>query len=181
MRGWPTLFTKFTKEQGGRYRTGILVASAEPDSVRGVLQKAQLDFPDVAFSFLAPRAYQDIVVKKKMVVWLEDAKRSPLGWLLRTRRQRFDLAILVWAGQPTFRKAKLAGLLLNPCRWVIYDENDQTIIVDRANWKRLLRLIATRWSRHRPGPLLHPVGWIYLLLTTIGLVRRTKHFARVDK
>jgi hypothetical protein len=179
MRGWLSLFTRESGCQ--RYRTGIVVASAEPDIIRNVLQRVQLEFPGVSFSFLGPRAYERLTENKLRAVWLEDAKVSPLRWLLGTRRQRFDMAVMVWAGQPTFRKAKLAGLLLNPRRWVIYDENADEILVDRAHWRRLVRLIASRWNRHRPGPMLHPLGWIYLFVTTARLARRAGRIVRLPE
>jgi hypothetical protein len=179
MRGWLSLFTRERDSSG--YRTGIVVASAEPATVQTILAKVQREYPNVAFSFLGPRAYDDIVGERHTAIWLEDAKLNPSSWLLRTRGQEFDLAILIWPGQPTFRKAKLAGLLLNPRRWVIYDENSDKFIVDRANYRRLLRLIASRYRRGRPGPFLHPLGWVYLLVTTAGLARRAGRIARTGE
>lgn len=179
MRGWLSLFT--SERDAGQYRTGIVVGSAEPELVRTVLSKLECEFPHVVFSFLGPRAYQDIVGEKFRAMWLEDAKLSPVSWLMRTRREYPDVGVILWPGQPTFRKAKFAGLLLNPRRWVIYDENADQFIADRTNWRRLLRLIASRYKRHRPGPLLHPLGWVYLSITSTGLARRAGRIARGAK
>jgi hypothetical protein len=179
MRGWPSVVT--TERDCQQYQTGILLASAEPEIIRKVLQKLQREFPKVAFTLLGPRAYKEIFGKNSAVVWLEDIKSNPLEWIVRTRQHQFDVAVIVWAGQPTFRKAKAAGLFLNPRRWIIYDENAEQFVADRANWMRLLHLISSRWNRHRPGPILHPFGLIYLLITTAGLARRTGRIVRGAK
>ena len=176
MRGCLSLFTR--EQDPSQYRTGIVVASADPTLLQALLATLEREYPGVAFSLLGPRAYDDVVGKKYRGIWLEDAKLNPVSWLLRTRRQQFDLAIMIWPDQPTFRKAKLAGLLLNPRRWVIYDENKNKFVADRANCRRLLRLIASRCRRGRPGPFLHPLGWVYLLATTAGLARRAGGIAR---
>src|SRR5690349_7034267 len=120
MRGWLSLFT--SERDAGQYRRGIVVGSAEPELVRTILANVEREFPRVAFTFLGARAYEAVVGERFRTIWLEDAKLKPIGWLLGTRREQFDLAIMIWPDQPTFRKAKLAGLLLNPRRWVIYDE-----------------------------------------------------------
>jgi|SRR5581483_3697616 hypothetical protein len=166
MRGWLTLFT--TERKLDRYRTGIFLATAEAELVEKVLLSLDERFPNVRFVVVGPRAYSGIFADRGTPLWLEDFKNEPLKWLRKLRRENFDLAVAVFAGRPTFRKPKLATLLLRPRRFVIYTENVDSFELDRAHWKTAFAQLFCRSRLLHPGPLLFvPFGLLYLLGRTL--------------
>jgi len=172
MRGLLTLLTKETSLR--QYRSGIFVASAAPDSVKKILPLVQTELPDVTLAHLAPMAYVDLFSGGE-TIWLEDVKAAPISSLLKLRRRKFDLVILLLPGTPTFRKLKLASLILKPRRFIIYNENADVLLVDRARWKDLRKLVLRRTRMYYPGSLLFfPFGLVYLLGRTLWLMSRAR-------
>lgn len=153
----------------GRYRTGVFVASAEQDVLERVLPILPEQFADVSFTFLAPRGYAELFSSATEVVWAEEIKASPVRSLRFLRRRRFDLCIVLFAGRPTYRKTKLAALLLNSRRTIIYNKDADWFCLDRAHWKTLLTHIGRRPHRRHLGPLLSSLGFLYLAGRTLWL------------
>ena len=173
MRGLLTLLTKETRWD--RYRTGILVASAEPDAIAAVLPVVREEFPAITFTFLTPRSYAYLLSPVADVTWLEEIKAAPLRSLLGLRRRKFDVVLLVLTGTPTFRRMKLATLLLSPRRFIISNENAEFLIVDRARWNGLWRFAVQRTRKcYVDSLLLFPFGLLYLLGRTLWLVSRAR-------
>jgi len=172
MRGLLTLLTKETSLR--QYRSGIFVASAAPDLVKKILPAVQTDLPDITLAHLAPMAYAGLFSGGE-TIWLEDVKSAPLSFLRELRRRGFDLVILVLPGNPTFRKLKLASFILKPRRFIIYNENADVLIVDRARWKDLRQLVLRRTRMYYPGSLVFfPFGLLYLLGRTLWLMSRAR-------
>src|ERR1041385_3594344 len=105
MRGWLTLLTRERKLH--TYRTGVFLATAEPDLVKTVLQRLGEEFPDTSFTLLGPRSYSELFAGKGTPVWLEDVKAAPVARIAHLRNQKFDLALLILSGRPTFRKLQI--------------------------------------------------------------------------
>ncbi len=174
MRGCFSLLTR--EADVNRYRTGIFVASAEPDVISKVLVELERKFPQLTFTYLAPFMYRDLLMGRGEAVWIDDVKAHPARSLRELRERKFDVAFLVLAGRPTFRKAKLAGFLLNPRRLVICTEDGSSFLADRAHWKAMLRHIRARWKRYPAGAVLFvPFGFLYLAGRTLWLRRRWRH------
>ena len=173
MRGW---FTVLTKEKAlSSYRTGILVASAEPELVKIVLEHIQLTFPGLNLSFLAPSPYSELWANRGQAFWTDDLKTHPLRSLRSLRQSSFDLVFVLLAGRPSFRKAKLAAFLLKPRRFIIYTEDGNSIVVDRTYRKSILRLLRNRSRFYRFGSVLFiPIGFLYLAVRTMWLCKRGK-------
>jgi hypothetical protein len=171
MRGW---FTVLTKEKGlSSYRTGILVASAEPELVKLTADHIQSSFPGLDLSFLAPSQYSEFLAGRGQTLWTDGLKAHPARSLRSLRQLSFDLVFVLLAGRPTFRKAKLAAFVLNPRRIIIYTEDGNSIVVDRAHWKAILRLLGNRSRFYRFGSVLFiPIGFLYLAGRTIWLCKR---------
>src|ERR1700740_1138737 len=137
MRGLFSLLTK--EDELPAYRTGIFVASAEPDVVARVFPILQEQFPEVSFAFLVSRAYAELfpwmagVWGSAEVVWIDQIKANPIRWLIALRKRRFDLCVMLWSGRPTFRMSKIAALLLKARRVIVCDENRDSVVLDRTN------------------------------------------------
>jgi hypothetical protein len=168
MRGWLTLFTRERRIK--RYATGIFIATAEPELTGKVLTRLSEDFPHISFTLLGPRSYNELFTARGTPMWLEDIKAAPLRSLRKLRQQKFDLAIAVFNGRPTFRKPKLATFLLNPSRFVFYNENADALVLERGQ----RRAAAAHLMKHSHflhfGPLLFvPFGFLYLVGRTLRL------------
>jgi len=173
MRGLLSLLTNETDLK--RYRSGIFLASAAPELVKRVLSLIQEEMPDVTFAYLAPMAYAHLFAHDAETVWLEEVKAEPVRALLGLRRRKFDVVMLLLTGTPTFRKLKLASLVLKPNRFIIFNENADLLIVDRRRWNDLRRLAVRRTKMYYPGSLLfYPFGLLYLLGRTLWLVARAR-------
>jgi Methyltransferase domain len=136
MRGLLSLFS--TEHDLRRYCTGVFIASAEDDVITKVLPILPNQFPQVSFTFITPQAYAGLFSSPGETLWTEEIKSKPLRWLASLRKRKFDLCIVLLAGRPTYRKTKLAALLLNARRTVAYDQNGDSFELDRAHWKVLL-------------------------------------------
>jgi hypothetical protein len=168
MRGWLSLFTKETELK--RYRTGVLIASAESSVIKRVLSDLDRNFAQVALTYIAPFSYAEVFEDRGEPMWIEDLKANPSRSLVNLRGRHFDLAFLVLPGQPTFRKVKLGGLLLRPKRFIVYTEEADWFTVDRAHWKAVIRHAFQRIKRYYPRSLLFfPFGIIYLVVRTFWL------------
>ena len=167
MRGWVTLFTE--ERNWKQYRTGVLVATAEPGLVARTLSKLMQDFGQVEFTLLGPRAYEKLFTGKGSCIWLEDFKAKPLHVLKDLRKRRFDLAFVVLDGQPIFRKARLTTFLLRPLRFIICNENTDWFPVDRRHWKDVFLPFRRQARWFFSGSFLVPFGFGYLVLRTIRL------------
>jgi hypothetical protein len=178
MRGWLSFFSK--ERDLVRYRTGVFVASAEPDVFQNALATLEERFPHVLFTFLVPQRYAELSWLGE-VIWIEEIKASPVRWLASLRRRRLDLCVVLLAGRPTFRKTKCMAWLLNARRTIIYDEHGDSFVLDRANWKALLKHIGRRLYTYRPGFLFLPVGFIYLVGRSLWLSTRAKHGVPIGK
>jgi hypothetical protein len=173
MRGLLTLLT--SENNLRRYRSGIFLASAAPELVKRVLPLIQQEMPDATFAYLAPMAYAPLFSSGAETVWLDDVKAEPVRTLLGLRRRKFDVVVLLLTGNPTFRKPKLASLVLNPNRFVIFNENADVLIADRRRWNGLRRLVVRRTKMYYLGSLLFfPFGLLYLLGRTLWLVSRAR-------
>ena len=173
MRGLLTLLTNETNLKG--YRSGIFLASYAPELVKRVLPLIQEEMPDITFTYLASMAYAHLFSPAAETVWLEEAKAEPVRTLLGLRQRKFDVVILLLTGTPTFRKLKLASLVLKPNRFIILTENADVLIVDRRRWNALRRLVVRRTKMYYPGSLLFfPFGLLYLLGRTLWLVSRAR-------
>jgi hypothetical protein len=173
MRGWLTVLTK--ESAVSRYRTGIFVASSEPDVAKRAFDHVQSNFSQLSLAFLAPSAYSELLAGRAQPFWTEDLRAHPIQSLRALRKLNFDLAFVLLAGRPTFHKAKLAAFLLNTRRVVIYTEDGNSIVVDRAHWNALIRLLRNQCRFCRVGSILFiPFGFLYLLGRTFWLCKRHK-------
>jgi len=169
MRGSLGVFTRERRLR--RYRTGIFLATAEPELIRKVLERLKAELPHIEFTPVGPRAYDKIFAGLGKPLWLEDLKVKPWGVVKCLRRERFDIAAVVLAGRPTFLKPKLLTFLLNPARFLIFNENADSFVLDRAHWSTAWRQLIRRCRFLHPGPLLFvPFGFSYLLVRTLRLV-----------
>lgn len=168
MRGSLSVLTRERDLQ--RYRTGIFVATAEPELIESVLATLKEEFPKVKFTPVGPRAYDEIFRGLDKPLWLEDLKVNPWQALRHLRRQGFEIAAVVLAGRPTFSKLKLLTFLLNPARFVVFNENADSFALDRAHWSTAARQCILRCRFLHPGPLLFvPFGLAYLLWRLLRL------------
>ena len=173
MRGLLSLLSSETDLR--QHRSGIFLASATTELVKRVLPVIQKEMPDVTFAYLAPTAYAHLFSAGAETFWLEEIKAEPVRSLLGLRRRKFDVLILLLTGTPTFRKLKLASLVLRPNRFIILTENADVLIVDRRRWNALRRLVVRRTKMYYPGSLLFfPFGLLYLLGRTLWLVSRAR-------
>jgi ubiquinone/menaquinone biosynthesis C-methylase UbiE len=150
MRGWLSLLT--TESDLGRYRTGVFVASAEPEIIAKSLPSLLARFPQVAFTFLVPGAYAGPFTWPGEVVWIEELKTNPRQWAINLRKRNFDLCIVLFAKRPTFLRTKLAALFLNARRTIAVDEEGNSLLFDREHWRPVITsvLAAARFLR-TPG------------------------------
>lgn len=168
MRGSLSVLTRERDLQ--RYRIGIFIASAEPELIEKVLTTLKEEFPQVSFTPVGPRTYHEILAGFCKPLWLEDLKLRPWHTLKYLRRQRFDIAAVVLAGRPTFFKPKLLTFLINPARFIIFNENADSFVLDRAHWSTAWRQLSRRCRVFHPGPLLFvPFGFSYLLVRMLRL------------
>lgn len=175
MRGWLSLFTR---ERDPRvHRTGLFVASAELDLISKARPAMAKRWPDVKFTVVAPHGYAQEFAGQPEVLWLEELKSRPVRSLAALRRRHFDLCVVLFAGRPTFRKLKIAALLLNTRRTVFYNENGDSIILDRRHWKQILAHVGYRMGRSHSSVLFCPIGFLYLLLRTLWLTSRARFTA----
>jgi hypothetical protein len=121
--------------------------------VKKILRSVQTELPDIALAHLAPMAYADLFSGGE-TIWLEDVKAAPISFLRERRRRGFDVVIRVLPGNPTFPKVEAGNLILKPRRFIIYNENTDVLIVDRARWKDLRELVLRRTRMYYPGSLL---------------------------
>jgi SAM-dependent methyltransferase len=149
MRGCLSFFTK--EADLASYRTGVFVASAEPDVVYRSLSTLGKRFPQVSFTFLVPKGYAGPFSWPGPVIWMEQIKTNPLGWLASFRRRKFDLCIVLFGGRPTFRKTKLAALLLNARSTFVQDENGDAFLLNLAHWKSVMAHMRRRVHKYRLG------------------------------
>jgi hypothetical protein len=165
------------------YRTGVFVASAEPDVIAKVLPEIRERFPDVSFSFLASQAYAEMfpwmkdIFGGQGVLWIEEVKANPVRGLVALRKRKFDLCIMLWSGRQTFRVSKIAAFCLNARKMIVYDENGDSFVLDRTNWKYMLARATSRLRKWRPASL-YPFGLAYLLGRTLWLSARGHFLAR---
>lgn len=182
MRGLLSLFTKEQELRG--YRTGIFVASAEPDVVAKAIPTLQERFPEVLFTFLVSRAYAELfpwmagVWGSAEVLWIDQIKANPIRWFIDLRKRRFDLCVMLWAGRPTFRMTKIAAFLLKARRVIVYDEDGDSVVLDSANWKYMVLHATSRVRQWRPPRPFYPFGFVYLLGRTLWLTARGRVLAR---
>lgn len=172
VRGWLSLFTK--EGAPSAYGTGIFLASSEMDVITKVRPRIAKKWPCVRFTIVAPQAYEDEFRSESEVLWLEQLKSTPLRSLRTMRNRKFDLCVAVAAGRPTFRKLKMSSLFLNAKRVFIYNENGDSIAVDRAHWKPLFHHLLGRARGQRSFTLFWPFGLSYLLVRTGWLRLRAK-------
>jgi hypothetical protein len=175
MRGWLSLLT--TDSDPANYHTGLFVASAELDIIRKVRPVLVRRWPAVEFTCLAPQGFAHEFCSEAKVLWLEQLKLHPFRALLALRRSKFDLCVVLFTARPTFRKVKLSTFWLNTRRTVLYNENGDSIVIDRAHWKQLLALVAYR-LKVWPLSLFYPLGFLYLGIRTLWLITRSKFTGR---
>jgi hypothetical protein len=181
MRGWSSLLSKDRGTE--RYSTGVFVATAEPSLVSTIVRHLPERFPHVTFTCLAPRSYGETVSFQGETLWFEDIKTNPLRSLIDLRRRRFDICVAILDGGPSFRKWKIAAFFLNARRILIYDENYDSLAVDRAQMWKLCRRFAVRRRQWPSFALLFfPIGFAYLLARTMWMIsaarlRRTSSHA----
>lgn len=176
MRGWLSFLT--IEPEAADHRTGLFVASAELDVIHRVHSVLAQRWPTVEFTYLAPEGFADEFRDESEVLWLEQLKMHPLRSLLTLRRRKFDLCVVLGAGRPTFRKLKASTLWLNARRTVVYNENGDSIVLDRAHWSQLCAHIAYRCRRSQPLSFFFPVGFIYLGARTFWLITRSRFISR---
>jgi len=176
LRGLLSLLTRESDVK--RYRTGIFLVSAEPDVIAKVLPALQEHFPQVSFTCLVSRAYVELfswlgeVFGKEEVVWIEQVKANPVRWLAALRKREFDVCVVLWSGRPTFRMSKVAAFYVKVRRIIVYDENGDSVVLDRSNWKYVLARASARLRKWRPANVLFPLGFIYLVGRTFSLSAR---------
>lgn len=176
MRGCLSFFSK--EADLTQYRTGVFVASSEPDVIHKALPMLEKRFPQISFIFLVPRGYAEPFRWPGQVIWMEQIKTSPLRWLASFRKRRFDLCIVLFGGRPTFRKTKLAALLLNARSTIVNTESGDSFLLNRASWETLVIHVRRRMHKYRPGMFLLPLGFVYLTGRTLWLTARAKYWAR---
>jgi hypothetical protein len=171
MRGWLSLLT--IEPISPDHHTGLFVASAELDVIRKVRPALVQRWPAVEFACLAPQGFAPEFSGETDVLWLEQLKLHPFQSLFALRRRKVDLCVVLFTARPTFRKLKLSAFWLNARRTVLYNENGDSIVIDRAHWKQGLALLGGRIRR--PGrSLFYPVGFLYLGIRTLWLITRSK-------
>jgi len=175
MRGWLSFLT--IEPRGSAYRTGLFVASAEMDVIRRVHPALAQRWPTVEFTCLAPEGFASEFCDEREVLWLEQLKLHPLRSLSALRRRKFDLCVVLSAGRPTFRKLRFSTLWLNARRIVMYNENGDLIVMDRAHWNEFCAHVAYRIGRW-PLSFFYPMGFIYLGVRTLWLIARSRFVAR---
>jgi hypothetical protein len=176
MRGWLSLFT--TEPYASDHRTGLFVASAELDVIQRVHPVLVQRWPTVEFTYLAPEGYADEFCSESEVLWSEHLRLHPVRSLLALRRRKFDLCVVLFAGRPTFRKLKLSALWLGARRTVLYNENGDSVVMDRTHWKQVLAHVGHRIRRSPRFALFYPVGFIYLGIRTLWLSMRSRFVGR---
>ncbi len=176
MRGWLSLLTCEGSPES--YRTGLFIASAEPDVIVKAWPAAVARWWPVRFTILACQGYAQQFENKTEILWQEQLKRRPARSLLTLRKRKFDVCVVLLAGRPTFRKLKFAALLMNARRTVFYNENGDSIILDRRHWRQLVQHVAYRTGRSCPSSLFFPAGFVYLLVRTMWLVSRARFMVR---
>jgi hypothetical protein len=170
MRGWLSVFTR--ENDLKRYRTGVLIASAEPILIKRVLKDLDLNFAKVALTYVAPFSYAELFRGRREPIWIEDLKVNPRRSLANLRDRNFDLLFLVLPGRPTFRKVKFGSLFLRPKRLIVYTEEADWFPADRTHWKALIRHAGQRLKKYYPRSLLFfPFGITYLVARTFWLSR----------
>ncbi len=176
MRGWLSILT--CEGDAGGYHSGLFVASAELDVISKARPALARRWPYVRFTVLAPQGYAPEFAGQPEILWLEELKSRPVRSLVGLRRRKFDLCVVLFAGRPTFRKLKIAALLLNARRTVFYNENGDLIILDRRHWRQLLAHMSRRMGRSHSSLLFFPFGFLYLLMRTLWLVSQASLTAR---
>lgn len=170
MRGWVSLFTK--EKDLAQYRTGIFVASAEADVLVRVLPELPARFPRTTFTFLVPLRHAGLFQFPGEVLWLDHMKAGRARALRDLREKRFELCVVLSTTRPTYQKTRLAALLLNTRRTVLYNEEADLLLLDRAHWKFMVKHALRPWTRLRNRLLFFPFGFAYLLAHTWWLNRR---------
>lgn len=184
MRGLVNLFTK-AGDLGG-YRTGVFIASAEPDVLARALPALKKRLPQISFSFLLSRAYAEQfpwigeAFVGQEVLWIEQLKTNPSRWFMRLRKRQFDLCVVLWSGRPTFRMTKVAAFLLKTRRMIVYDEKGHSFVLDRKRWKYILARARPRLWKGPPEILFVPFGFVFLLVRTLWLVARGRFARKVE-
>src|SRR5689334_8991211 len=84
-RGWLSLFTRETELK--RYRTGVLIASADSSVIKRVLSDLNRNFAGVALTYIAPFSYAELFEGRGEPMWIEDLKVSPSRSLASLRRR----------------------------------------------------------------------------------------------
>lgn len=182
MRGLLSFFTEESNWE--RYRTGLFVATAQPQLAERVLKDMQNRWPQVSFALVVPRSYTPIVSSGAEIIYLEDIKARPLSWTLKLRERKFDIGVVIFGGLPIFRKPKLWFFSLKVRRSVIYNENGDSFLLDRTHWGTFWQHCAWRLQtrslvqRAVKQPFFVPFGLLYLIGRTSWLVVRARLIGR---
>ncbi len=141
--------------------TALFIATSGPGVVDKVFSRANLDFPLLQFTVVAPSSYRSLFPSTVHFISNEELKTAVWTLTRRLRRSRFDLTILALDGLPIFRRAKIWAFLTHYRNLWIYNENgDRTLfrVSSIASWRRLFQEI--RITRDRTAaPTLEKEKW----------------------
>jgi hypothetical protein len=171
MRG---LLNLLTNDVGSKdHSTGVFVTTAEPTVISVIVSQLSEQFPNINFTYLMPQAYPDSLRSCGKTLYFEDLKKAGIRSFINLRRSRFDVCIVVLAGNPSFRKWKLVAFFTNVRRIFIYSDDHTFYALDRAHWRTFYRHLASRHRRWLNSSLLFfPIGFLYLLARTGWILYR---------
>jgi len=130
---------------------------------------------------LMPQSYPQLTSPERERLCFEDLKTAPLRSLMSLRRRRFDICVLELVGSRSFRNWKMAGLLLNARRVLIYTDEQSCFVLDRSHLKTFYRHLRRRYRSWPSSSVLFvPFGVLYLLARTAWLILRTNLHKRLD-
>jgi hypothetical protein len=173
MRGLFSLLTR--GRNSSDYKTGIFVASSDPDVTTLALAKVNEQLSHLSFAFVAPRLYAKMLPKQRELIALDTIKAQVPRSVVQLRARRFDLCVVLLPGRPSFSKAKLLAFLLNTRRIFVFNEHNEFIPLDASHlsylpWHLTLRL----WRRAKK--ILVPFGIPYLVYQALKLKLRARRY-----
>ena len=166
MRGFFSLLTQ--ERDASDYQTGIFVASSDPDITTLGLTALEERLKYVSLSFVAPTSYRNLIPPRSEFLALETLKTRGFRAIRDLRARQLDFCVVLLTGQPTFRKAKIAALLLKTRRLYIFNEECELVALDRSHLGYVFWHLSLRFGR-KVKKLLFPFGFLYLLWHTARL------------
>ncbi len=176
MRGLFGLLVKEPPIQ--EHGTCLLVATADPTLAKDVFQKIRCRFPHLQLTVVAPHSFRPLFPEQTVFLTNREVKTRLRLWTIYLRRKRFDIAVFILNGSPTFRLPKLWTFVLNARSVIAYNENLDSFSFHRNHWRTIYQQCRWRLTNSRLMPVqvldrsLLLVGIPILLARTALLVLR---------